>query len=65
MNQSKRAILHGALDVIIQIKRDEEQDLKDQPDSIEYSEACDDFRGNVADLNSAIVLLDTVINRNG
>ena len=63
MNSSKRAILHGAMDVIMQIKKDEEQDLRDQPDDIENSKALNHFRDNAADLNTAVVMLDLVINR--
>lgn len=63
MNQSKRAILHGAMDVILQIRRDEQKDLTDTPDAIENSEACENFRRNVADMNTCIVLLDRMIKR--
>jgi hypothetical protein len=62
MNPSKRAILHGAMDVIVQIAKDEAQDLKDMPDNIENAEASDNFRSNVKRLKAASGLLYLVIN---
>jgi hypothetical protein len=65
MNPSKRAILHGAADVIEQIAKDEEQDLKDQPDNIELDPCSDAFRANVSDLRAAVALIREVIIYNG
>ncbi len=63
MNPSKRAILAGASDVIEQIGMDEEQDLRDQPDSIEDAKASDNFRANVTDLKAVVRILQNVIGR--
>ena len=63
MNPSKRAILEGACDVIEQIAIDEDQDLRDQPDSIEYAKCCDEFRQNVTDLKAAVNLIMGVVRR--
>lgn len=63
MNKSKRAILTGAVDIIEQIQKDEDQDLRDQPDSIEYSEACKPFRDNVINLESAVIMIRRVVDR--
>jgi len=64
MNKSKRAILAGAADVIEQIMRDEDQDLKDQPDPIENAPVSDCFRANVVNLTAAVILVRRVIERN-
>jgi len=63
MNRSKRAILAGAADVIEQIRKDENQDLKDQPDPIEDSLSCQDFRNNITNLRAVGILLQRVITR--
>lgn len=63
MNPSKRAILLGACDVIEQIALDEDQDLRDQPDSIEDDDCSDKFRQNVVDLKAALNLIEGVVNR--
>lgn len=63
MNQSKRAILAGAADVIEQIRKDEAQDLRDQPDQIENSASCQVFRNNIINLEAAVSIIRRVITR--
>jgi len=63
MNPSKRACLQAALAIVGQISNDEAQDLRDQPDSIEESQATQAFRDNVEDLRSAGDLIMKVICR--
>jgi len=63
VNPSKRNNLRGALMVLNQVRDDEAQDLKDQPDPIEDAVYSDTFRKNVEDLTEASRLIEQVINR--
>ena len=53
MNVHKREVLEGVLGVIRAVRREEETDLRNQPDSIEDSDASDDFRLNIECLKEA------------
>jgi hypothetical protein len=63
MNESKRQILLGVVQIVNQIRDDEAKDLADTPDNIEFSEHCDAFRSNCSDLDYINYVLKRVILR--
>ena len=54
MNNAKREILKGCVNIIGTISLLEKQDLADTPDNIENSEAADFFRENIQLMDGAI-----------
>ena len=57
MNNAKREILKGCINIIGTISLLEKQDLADTPDNIENSEAADFFRENIQLMDGAIANL--------
>ncbi len=54
MNNAKREILKGVINIIGTISLLEQQDLKDLPDNIEDSGNSDNFRANILHMDDAV-----------
>ena len=54
MNVQKRKMIDAIITLVKSVRDAEEQDLKDTPDSIEFSDASDEFRMSIGHLRVAI-----------
>lgn len=63
MNDDKRERIQEHITGLEGIRDEEQQDLIDTPDNIEFSKACDDFRTNIGLLEEAVDLLKAAITK--
>lgn len=62
MNNEKRAIIDALITITEHVINDEKKDLKNTPDSIEFSSASDEFRKVLVHLETAVFHLNAAKN---
>ena len=62
MNVKKRKVIDAIIVLVESVTAAEVQDLKDTPDSIEFSDACKEFHSSIAALSKAQYYLNEARN---